>query len=96
MYVGLDQDTVGPDNYIWHASTQGNLASMSIKTTDQNFHIGVYYYVYLQASDNNDALLNLRLLQERSVEFVPNNHDSTYSLEHGSFNYDILFVKFQY
>lgn len=96
MYVGLDSATVGPDNYLWRASTIGSLASLSIKQTDKNFHTGTYYYVYLQASDDNDALLNLYLKQQRSVEFIPNDHDSTYKLEHGSFNDDMLFVKFQY
>ena len=96
MYIGLDPDTVGPDNYLWKTSTVGNLAYLSVKTTDKNFHVGTYYYIYMKASQENDALINLYLKQERSVEFVPNNHDSTYGLDHGSFNDDTLFVKYQF
>lgn len=94
MYVGLDPDTVGPDDYLWSATTEGSLATLQIKTTDKNFHSGTYYYIYLAASEENDSLLNLHLTQQRSVDFIPNNHDSTYTLDHGSFNDDLMFVKF--
>jgi len=30
------------------------------------------------------------------VDFIPNNHDSTYSLTHADFNEQLLYEKFQY
>jgi hypothetical protein len=96
MYVGLDPDTVGPGNYIWMQASQGGAATLSIKTTDLNFHMATYYYVKLFANDFQDTLLNLNLYQQRSVEFIPNNHDSTYSLTHASFNEQLLYEKYQY
>lgn len=60
MYVGLNPDTL-PGEYLWSATTDSNIASLSIKTTDMNFHVGTYYYVHLAAGDSNDALLNIHL-----------------------------------
>jgi hypothetical protein len=48
------------------------------------------------ANDFQDTLLNLNLQQQRSVDFIPNNHDSTYSLTHASFNDNLMYEKFQY
>jgi hypothetical protein len=62
MYVGLDPETL-PGDYLWSAKTEGSLATLSIKTTDKNFHVGTYYYIYLAAGADNDALLNLHLKQ---------------------------------
>lgn len=38
----------------------------------------------------------MNLQQQRSVEFIPNNHDSTYSLTHADFNDLNLYEKYQY
>lgn len=62
MFVGLNPDTL-PVDYLWSATTDSNIASLSIKTTDKNFHAGTYYYVYLAAGEQNDALLNIHLKQ---------------------------------
>ena len=94
MYVGLDQNTVGPDNYIWSKKSEGGVASLSIKTTDNNFHIATWYYVSLYANDFEDTIMNLVLEQQTSVDFIPNNHDSTYSLTHADFNDQLLYEKF--
>lgn len=34
MYVGLDPNSVGPDNHIWTSKSVGSVASLAIKTTD--------------------------------------------------------------
>lgn len=86
MFVGLDSDTVGPDNYLWTSKSEGGVATLSIKTTDENFHMATWYYVKLYANDFQDTLMNLNLQQSTSVDFIPNNHDSTYSLTHADFN----------
>lgn len=96
MFIGLDPDSLGPDNYLWKVKSQGGVATLSIKTTDANFHMATYYYVTMQANSFQDTLLNLNLQQQRSVEFIPNNHDSTYSLTHGEFNDQILYEKYQF
>lgn len=51
MYIGLDPNTVGPDNHIWGVKSQGGVATLSIKTTDMNFHMATYYYVMMQANE---------------------------------------------
>ena len=50
MYVGLDSKTVGPNNYLWNVKSVGGIASLQIKTTDANFHLATYYYVYMAAN----------------------------------------------
>jgi hypothetical protein len=51
MYVGLDPDTVGPDNYLWAVNSNGGVATLLVKTTDTNFHMATYYYVTMLAND---------------------------------------------
>jgi hypothetical protein len=47
MYVGLDPDTVSADNYVWGVKSSGGVATLSVKTTDENFHMATYYYVMM-------------------------------------------------
>jgi hypothetical protein len=92
VYVGLDPDTVGPGSYTWKAVSRGGLAQLAIATTDRNFHMGTWYYIYLRAIE--EALVTLELKQQRSVEFIPNNHDFTYQLTYRNAN--LLYQKFQF
>lgn len=63
MYVGLDPNTVGPDNYLWSSKSEGGVASLSIKTTDDKFHMATWYYVKMFSNDFEDTLMNLNLMQ---------------------------------
>lgn len=96
MYIGLDPDTVGPDNYLWKVESEGGVATLQVKTTDAKFNMATYYYVMMQANNFDDTLLNLNLQQQRTVEFIPNNHDSTYTLTHAEFNKELLYEKYQF
>jgi hypothetical protein len=90
VYVGLDPDTVGPNSYTWQAKSRGGIAQLAIPTTDKDFHLATWYYIYLRAVE--EALVTLELKQQRSVEFIPNNHDFTYRLTYG--NAELLNQKF--
>ena len=92
VYVGLDPDNVGPNSYTWKAISRGGIAQLAIATTDQNFHMATWYYIYLRAIE--EALVTLQLKQQRSVYFIPNNHDFTYRLTYR--NSELLNQKFQF
>jgi hypothetical protein len=47
MYVGLDPNTVGPNNYLWTVKSTGGVATLSVKTTDEKFHMATNYFVML-------------------------------------------------
>jgi len=64
---------------------------VAIKTTDPNLHMATYYYVRLVAAD--EALVRLALKQQRSVEFVANNHDSQYGLRQPEASRELLYEK---
>lgn len=51
MYVGLDPNTVGPENYLWTVKSEGGVAALSIKTTDDKFHMATWYYVKMFSND---------------------------------------------
>jgi len=96
VYVGLNSATVGPQDYLWKASSAGGVASLAIKTTDVRFHLATFYYVSVQAVSDADALINLSLKQQRSVAFIPNNHDYTFALTRTSHGGALLFQKYQF
>ena len=48
MYVGLDPASL-PNTFIWKAVSVGGVASIAVKTTDVNFHIGAMYYNYIKS-----------------------------------------------
>ena len=96
VYVGLDPAKVGPQDYIWKASSDGGVASLAIKTTDVSFHLATFYYISIYAVSGADALINLSLKQHRSVAFIPNNHDYTFSLTQPSWDKALLYQKYQF
>ena len=96
IFVGLNPGTIGPDKYIWKSSSAGGIASLSIKTTDVNFNMGTFYYISIKATSPTDALINLTLKQQRSVEFIPNNHDYTFFLTRAPYDRGLLFQKYQF
>ena len=65
MYVGLNAATVGPgSSYVWKAvSSNLGVASIRVKTTDPNFHLGTIYYVYTKAVSVSDAIISINLRQ---------------------------------
>lgn len=94
LYVGLNPTTLGPDDHVWTTSSGGGIASLRVKSTDPSFHLATYYYVIVQATSPTDALINLSLKQQRSVDFVPNNHDYTFMLTRPVYDDNLLFHKF--
>jgi hypothetical protein len=96
VYVGLNSATVGPQDYLWKASSAGGVASLAIKTTDVRFHLATFYYVSVQAVSDADALINLSLKQQRTVAFIPNNHDYTFALTRTARGGALLFQKYQF
>ena len=78
VWVGLDFNTIEQGNYIWSASSAGGFASLSVKSTDKNFHMATWYYIVVKAVSARDAIINIELMQKKSVEFIPNNHDFTF------------------
>mmetsp|Transcript_14852 Transcript_14852/g.25279 ORF Transcript_14852/g.25279 Transcript_14852/m.25279 type:complete len:229 (+) Transcript_14852:134-820(+) len=96
MQVGLDPATVSSDDYIWKVSSNAGIAYLPIKTTDQSFHMATYYYIYIEASPLADAWFSLSLSQQRSVEFIPNDNDYTFGIQHPEYNKEALFQKYQY
>ena len=63
-------------------------------TTDVNFHMATYYNIVVQAESSADALINLSLNQQRTADFVSNNHDFTYMLTRAGYDKTLLFKKF--
>jgi len=97
MYVGLDPATVGPNSYVWKATkVSPGLRQITVKTTDANFHMGTMYYVYTQAISSSDAIVSIGLSQEKSVNYVTNNHDSLFTQTTAYYNEASLFQKQQY
>jgi len=83
IFIGLDPETVDKGGHIWSASTtQGRNLRIGVKTTDRDFHLATYYFVYIRSISLTNAELTLKLEQERRVEFVGNNHDYVFSLKH--------------
>lgn len=83
IFIGLDPETVDQGGHIWSASTtQGRNLRIGVKTTDRDFHLATYYFVYIRSISLTNAELTLKLEQERRVEFVGNNHDYVFSLKH--------------
>lgn len=88
IFVGLDPDTVDKGGHIWSGSTAtGRDIRIAVKTTDSRFHLATYYYVHIAATSAADAQIKLALTQERTVDFIGNNHDYTYSLKHPIFSH---------
>lgn len=82
--VGLDPATVGqgvPGADLWSAANVAGQAgpsppvTVAVKTTDKNFHMATFYYVYLYCSDGIDAIVSLTLRQAKKPEFITHNHD---------------------
>lgn len=97
IYIGLNPDTVDKGGHNWYASTAtGRDVRIAVKTTDPSFHIATYYYVYLVSTSNADSQIKLSLDQERSVEYLGNNFDYTYSLKHPIFLDWTMKQKFHY
>lgn len=81
VYVGSNPDTVDKGGHIWASSTStGRDIRIAVKTTDVNFHLATYYYIYIVSTSSTDSRIKLTLTQERTVDFVGNNHDYTYTL----------------
>jgi hypothetical protein len=86
MYVGLDPNTVGENNYIWKAESKNGLAYLPVMSTDDNFHMGTNYYVKIRASNRGDAFFTIQLNQERVVSFIPNNRDYSFEMVYPEFD----------
>jgi len=56
--------------------------------------MATYYYVKMVAVD--EALVRLQLRQQRSVEFIANNHDSQYVLKQPEASAELLYEKVQF
>jgi hypothetical protein len=56
--------------------------------------MATYYYVRLVAAD--EALVRLQLRQQRSVQFLANNHDSQYQLRQPEASAELLYHKVQF
>ena len=97
IFVGLNPFTItGEEDYVWRTVSNGGIAQIQVRTTDRNFHLGTVYYVYIKAISAIDSIISLNLQQQRSIEFVPNNRDYTFTQSKAYFNNAILFEKHQY
>jgi len=97
VFIGLNPDTVDKGGHIWSASTAaGRDVRIRVKTTDKDFHFGTYYYVYLSSTSSQDSQIQIELIQQRTVEYIGNNFDYTYSLKHPIFLEWTMKQKFQY
>ena len=86
VFIGLNPDTVDKGGHIWSGSTaSGRAIRIAVKTTDSNFHTGTYYFIHIRQTSAASTVIKLALSQERSVGFIGNNHDYTYSLRHPIF-----------
>lgn len=91
IYVGLDPKTVGPQNHIWSASSKNGVAQLQVKTSDLNFHLSAYYYVYIESISGIDAIVSITLRQQKNVHYLP-NYESERIIQDYSDN--LLFSKF--
>jgi hypothetical protein len=56
VYIGLNPDTVDKGGHIWSASSAtGRDVRISVKTTDADFHIATYYYVYIASTSSQNS-----------------------------------------
>lgn len=95
VYIGLNPDTVDKGGHIWAGSTStGRDIRIAVKTTDVNFHLATYYYIYIVSTSSTDSRIKLTLSQERTVDFIGNNHDYTYTLKHPIFHDWTMMQKF--
>jgi hypothetical protein len=96
MYVGLDADNLGPNNFQWKSTSAGGLAYLAVRSTDVNFHHSAYFYVKLVASNSSDAWFTFTLQQPKSVKFIPNNQDYTFNINHPGLTAHQLYRKHQF
>lgn len=78
VYIGLNPSTLSSTNYIWKGTTRNGVATITVKSTDANFHMATHYYVYTKAVSGSDAIVSITLSQQKLVYFLANNHDSTF------------------
>jgi stress response protein SCP2 len=63
VYIGLNPDTVDKGGHIWSSSTAGGRdVRISVKTTDADFHLATYYYVYYKSTSSQDANIRIELI----------------------------------
>ena len=92
LYVGLDADAVSAKKgtYIWGTESSAGIAQLAVSTSDRDFHVGTWYFFYVYALE--ESLVHLEVKQDRTVHFIPNNHDFTYQLTYA--NKELLNLKF--
>jgi len=63
MLVGLDPTTIALAKpvFIWRAVSVGGIATISVRTTDINFNMATFYYIYTKATSSNDAIISITL-----------------------------------
>jgi len=97
VFIGLNPDTVDKGGHVWSASTAtGRDVRISVKTTDADFHLATYYYVYLSSTSGQDAEIQLELIQDRTVNYLGSNFDYTFSYKHALFLEWTIKQKFQF
>lgn len=74
VFVGFDPlDVYKEDKQLWTAVSDKGIVSLKVPTTDKNFHMATWYYVLVKCISKRDALINLKIKQERVVEFLPSD-----------------------
>lgn len=104
IYIGLNPDDLqelangeDPSLYLWSTSASaGETASITVRQTDPNFHLGATYFVYLVSTSTTNVIINLELKQQRVAHFLANNNDYTYQLQHPLFNFYSIKQKFTF
>lgn len=97
VYIGLNPDTVDKGGHIWFGSTAtGRDVRIPVKTTDKDFHLATIYYVYLVSTSQENSQIKLSLIQERTVDYIGNNFDYTYSVKHPIFLEWTMKQKYQF
>jgi hypothetical protein len=60
VYIGLDPATIGPGNYLWKMSNSVGIKTISVKSTDKNFHMATNYYIKTFAN-TEDSIFSITL-----------------------------------
>lgn len=104
MYIGLDVDDLyeledgeNSSNYLWMATaTTNETASIRVRQTDPDFHLGATYFIYMMATTPTNLIVDVELKQPRSAYFLGNGNDYTHTMQHPIFNFWTLLQKYSF
>lgn len=64
MFVGLDPIGLNENSdrkYLWKTKSDQGLAQLEVQTSDDNFFMATFYYIYIKADSGENVIMSLKL-----------------------------------